>query len=1437
VPNSVDIFRELQEQDRYDWPQTFATFLVRLSTDEKRLSDLIKTGTAWKIKLFQFLSSAGINVSAESDGKSKTASRQGENQRILNLAMSVLATIDVREFRSARNLRSKSPGRHSTLQWEDRRQSRWFPGSVTKTNGGRLAVEKTMNLVKKSAPFLSDEDKHHFVSHLSTLICNQILEDCKGDKKEAQEDTVATERWGKILKLMALIRLHVFIDDKTKGFTLMIGEGRFEDEDLVSSVARVLDTKSVTSLLSSERFIEGLQDAKNQRTRTLLSKRREGFQLYRDLFTSLASVMRRASEGSLRPSPQMMRASSGNQGRRTSRSRSRKSSVSTRGGGRPSRDKDLIHFVEKLEAQAAMKEKLVTTLVFFGYGSSSQVRATIKILEAKVKTSKGKRPGLLSPGGPGRFRVPAGANNSMAVHMLPEKLQEDVNKQVAKLPRPSLLLATSNNHSYPITLMSVPVTAMELGVEKLQGSVKSLVLLHQQVTASAFIINLFGVSFVKSHGYIKVVETVPCTLAEIYEGSEDERSRGSDVSGRGYGGIRRREHLSERLQMRLAVGIASGLECLHAADSYHGFLTPKSIGIDSSFNAKLLDFKIHPELDVKSNDAAYVAPEFFTRRKLGSLPKAEGMRSADVYACGVVVAEVFSSERRRIRAWLPTDIVTAFRNLEASLNPSNPQPKATFEVSKVLEKRRPHLAGFLTHCLSITAEHRLDMKKVRVAFQNIQKEYEEGKISVPKDYIHYLDAAQTQSVDAQLIPKNRIKSIQGNYHVMLSGIPVNAKALGVRSMQGQILQKVREITRLSVSPSILEVFGCAWSQRFGWLLVTEHIPTTLEQMFSSPPPEYHQRLVMAMGLVEAVCSFHANNQICYLSPSSVSVTSDFKLKLSPFQGSGKDNKGKLLPPEFSETQSPNSDIASSADSRSTKDGTNVWTIKSDVYVLGGMLYDWLIEGGNGRLSPQQRLDRNRESFDAHSPIGQGRPSNTHLTTSSTELRNKARKNEAKSSSPPPGRFLLFKSEPFLNKNSGGFSTGNSNPDLPDVNQRISIDREEKEMLGTEKGGGMFTLSNKLLSVPGAGWGMEFQEILDLCQSSTPLKRPTADKVKQALAAEIAEMEPQPKEDYGSHRYDRSSRRPTSPGSRSRNAISRHSFNSAIQAPNSDRVLDRKKKKHITLRSKMGSSMSLLEMPVDERPPISRDGSGRQSEGIQNRRKNGFREGSDRIVLSEGPIPSFHSQPSLPHPSETVPNCDTPPVLKHMSSKPFNNTTPRLYLTPSSPPGMFRSNSEKQKNDARPFGDGSPSSLQDHRTSSRDRVSKSNMTSPNSTPIKSARAGKMWAEQGSFQHPMGPPPQPSNPSGRGCGKGSRRESRSTDESEFTSVLTWMYLLPMNNVVLELQKSGRISAPQTVDMGSARATSVTSVARPRGRSGDSGAARANAEPLGASHRSQC
>nr|GMD40927.1 probable receptor-like protein kinase At1g80640 [Ipomoea batatas] len=105
--------------------------------------------------------------------------------------------------------------------------------------------------------------------------------------------------------------------------------------------------------------------------------------------------------------------------------------------------------------------------------------------------------------------------------------------------------------------------------------------------------------------------------------------------------------LTWHLRMKIALGIASGLEYLHECCNppiIHRDLKSSNILLDSNFNAKLSDFGLAvPDGAQNKNDAklsgtlGYVAPEYLLDGKLTD--------KSDVYAFGVVLLELLLGRR------------------------------------------------------------------------------------------------------------------------------------------------------------------------------------------------------------------------------------------------------------------------------------------------------------------------------------------------------------------------------------------------------------------------------------------------------------------------------------------------------------------------------------------------------------------------------------------------------------------------------------------------------------------------------------------------------------------------------------------------------------------------------------------------------------------------
>jgi len=1416
LPLSIDIFASLRQQEPYEWPATFATFIVQLDNDSKILNKLLNASDQWKLQLFYFLSQVfAWDLRSEGDRGSERKTNMnpssktyqgGEKARLLNFAISILATIDVRSFlpaevfvKPAQSSNPLTPRDSKSRPKSNRKKTEhivepkgpdfrrwWFLGN--KVGVLTLAIEQTLIFISKTADFLSEKDNHATGTHLLGLISSKLLTEFRKEESRFKNDWEETEeqidspRWGRIVTLVTIIRNHVLQTDKLKGFKLLVSDHKFVDEELVDSTAEFLETKLVLNLLSSQRHIEMLQDAKNQRQRSLIAQRHSALTQHRDLFSSLSAVMRRAVDGAIKA----MGKSLATHKRSGSRSRSR-TSIKT---NRSSKDKDFNRLLEKVEEAYGNQERLVTTLVLFGYGNANQIRASLKIAMNSIKATGDRKS---QAAGMSNLVLPS--QSSMVIKLLSEAQTEDVKKQLPKRPIRNSSGGYRSKHS--VTLSKVPVIAEEFPGERIQGKAKSLILLHQQVGSNQFIQALFGVCQ-SQLGWLILKEKIPLTLNNILEGTLSVISGlNSEASGRSGRGIRRREHISERMKMKIAVGIASGLERLHGEDSFHGDLKPKYVGLDFSFGVKLMDFgSPSSELqDVKTNDSAYLAPECFTiiNSASSSMPKSEALRKMDVYACGTIITELFSSERRRLRAWLPPDLPGAFKKLTFSArNAPKGHPIPTFTVHKVLEPRRPELAGFLAHCISIRAEGRPEMKKVRLALCNLERDADQ----MHGDVI-YLDQRQSSSIAEQLAPINKIKNEIDSYKVYLSSLHVHAKILNCHKMQGEHLQFVKSKMRLCLHPNIIDVLGCAWSDRYGWVLVTEHCDTHFGEVLANPSsfPSMKRRLQMASELIDAISEFHADRRPCRLAAESIFVTRDFGVKLSPHEGNVLDLGGNtrqdakvIVPPEIkgpvandpsvdnggnvspryplSPRESQRGDFSPIQPSQhlAEKDNDNSgirnaysrlqkntppellhWTQSSDIYVLGNLLLDWLPEfrivsrkntgGGTenaGKVNRRNTGARSRAQSmgtPVESPASRGRFASARdvyrlpgqaLTASKRDAKLKQRRvSEVSSkqtfrSDPNLGRLSL---ERNLNHERGGSSI-------------INLLQQKHSSLAQSA---TLHSARKLLAVPGSEKSAhvisaDLGETLERCLERNPFKRPTIEDVREALSSELQDEEPaDTKSVVERSQYEKSSRRPQSPRSRSRNPPSRLSIASAgTPASNIDRKLNKRK---IQIR---GRGLSSVALDPPEEKILSRAES-RLSDGGRVLKRGISREPSERTdILASNFMPRV-----------VISQGDSLSAGNGLND---TSGSPRVFITPAAPPPAIPASGFGRSLSSEFVLENSVSAGQ------KAGLTKSTRNSPFNSParptrkdskpgsfsgitdqVKSARSRKMWSNADSGNH--------------------------------------------------------------------------------------------------------
>jgi len=1092
-----------------------------------------------------------------------------------------------------------------------------------------LALDHTLSLLDKGTDYLTQAKRNNARSQLLTLICSKVFDDYHRDSKSGGADFLSHSRWWRTVRFLHRIRDHVLVQDQSKGFKLSIKDGAFVDIDLVERTALFLDTKFCDTLLSEQRYMEMLQDTRKQSGRYHITKRRDHLIQYRDLFSSLGKVMRRATEAATRQSAILLKK------RRMSRSQS----FNTR---RSSKD-DVNGILERLGEAMAAQEKLITTLVLMGYGNASQLRATLKHTMHRIRDSnKEKR----SPGSSARPTMNA-APNSLVIHRLSEAKAEEIKAQMTQASSRTLL----RTH-HIVRMCGINVMATELdskGGDRLQGFLKSQLLFHQQVSKSRFIISLFGVC--QPLGFMSVTEKVVCTLEDIYGSGS---FIGATPRRGGYGGINRREHLSARLQMRLALETAAGLEVIHNAEGFHGNLCPQAIGISTAFTVKLMDFNRNPTIDEKGQNNAYIAPEFFTHRKIETLPLSELMRKADVYSCGAVVAEIFSSERRRLRAWLPPDLASSYSKIEASLDKVNPRQVPSFRVGPILEPRRPDFAGFLSYCLSICAEHRPEIKKVRHAFHSFEQ-----KTILQGDTI-YLDTFQCRSLSTQLIEQNKINhGISDTYRVNLSGIPAHIKVLGLKSMKGDDLKHVQSLMLICSSTLVCESFGCAPNDRLGWVMATELISHNLFHLLSKNTTKlnFYKRLRLAIDMADALSELHTlYDKPYHLDLTKIFVTTDYRIKFSPYTDRVShqrsydiktiDFRFNKTPPEMRQVPEDVADggaspISGSADEDGDQsaDHKSTWTIKSDIYVLGAILLEFLSE----YQEVNYKRGRSRRRAQSTDPILPNTVGNKGRRNMGNVRKVDGKQKQVKGFGKIGGRSdSSLTSRPATTMTSSRNLRGGS---------PIKQNGQGGPSQTPSKPG-----SRRLLAVPGerrrsSGGGGALGSVLHRCVNKRPKIRPTLGEIRESI---MAEMDiPQDKKDSngqidspeGRDRagtatdrsvYEKSSRRPfaTSP-SRSRNVSSRPSL---VSRDNPDR-------KRMLFR-KMGSSGF---DSLDSRAPRLSIG---EDKLMAARRRMPSREGSvTNTSLHQASIPTLSPRTHTPGSSNNM-------LLNPVAMSPPHGDSPR-----------------------------------------------------------------------------------------------------------------------------------------------------------------------------------
>ena len=292
LPASVDIFGMLGDQEMYEWPSTFAKFMVTLDSDRTRFLDLIENGTNWKIRMIDFLSYAIREISELQGVRRRSSQEAGVHSRLLNFAVSILATVDIHDFvdigKGGQDSRSGAARRARRVAGLQRRRK---PKPV-------LEIEKTF-LLLQSVDFLSESRRHAALTHLLFLIISKIKEDILSgsDRVESEFERISSPRWEHMLRLLVACRRHVLTPHRLRCFTLLVADGRFVDDDLTHSAAHLLESKAIAKVLSPTVQMAMLQDARNHTERQTIARIHKGLSLHRDLFLSLSAVIRHASDG------------------------------------------------------------------------------------------------------------------------------------------------------------------------------------------------------------------------------------------------------------------------------------------------------------------------------------------------------------------------------------------------------------------------------------------------------------------------------------------------------------------------------------------------------------------------------------------------------------------------------------------------------------------------------------------------------------------------------------------------------------------------------------------------------------------------------------------------------------------------------------------------------------------------------------------------------------------------------------------------------------------------------------------------------------------------------------------------------------------------------------------------------------------------------------
>ena len=890
LPEPIDIFSGLEQQDTQQWHKAFGSFIMGVETREKIRELLGLFGRAWKCRLFEFLTKTLASIDDFEVIDEVTGRVASFKSKLVALAVTVLSTIDAEVFLPSR-------GEDATASKETRSSSRrqMYRRDFEKKLDQRLV--DSFSLIAEACKFGSSGQERSIRALLLFTLVNKVKHSLFLTRGAARNraPSLSALQWLRVIQLFREVLRVVLAPHPRLIFHLASEGGAFADIGLVRASATFLSNSALTRMLDADAIADMAASAKSRAARKAVRRRARALKALSGLFVDLLAFMEKVQLCLQKDRKrQMLRARIGSRtgsGRGSTQSPSLARHIQSNQKDGSARDQ-----TEGARSVTELTRKLIERLAAeIKVGPNQQVAEAIIFSVDKIENSASMQPlQALADAALGDGRVsfaPKSRAGTKELQMLLKPQAEELDRQI--LAKNQMGVGAEDSRLYRARLSGVLVCVRLLKASVISPRVKAGLLLHQKLSTSPFVIQMFGVGYSPKNGWFVAMELIERSLEELIEAWPPMRP--------------------SRL-VRIAVDIASGFAYLHDAGIYHRDVGPSCILVTNTLQVKIADFSISEDMaggnqTLKTlqstvsgvSSPVYTAPEHHLGLGESQVTKLSAKQSAkcDVYGLGSVLVELFARSRQRLTDVLPDDLFHYYKDRFEALVPDRKRGSTTSArvPATVAAKQSsqdaplgfdlddfelpPVVVPAVRAAVALESKRRVTMSKLRDLLSRALTQAEKQDDG---DDILYLTQDEVKNVDSNLIIKNLIKGTENIYKITLSGVPVAVKALGSVALTGALKTEVKMLQELSKHECVVGFLGAGFSERLGWFLCMEYVPNTLTELcFRKPMLPLGLRLQMAIDMAQGFRDLHARGVFHRdIKPHNVLVTSSFKIKICDF---------------------------------------------------------------------------------------------------------------------------------------------------------------------------------------------------------------------------------------------------------------------------------------------------------------------------------------------------------------------------------------------------------------------------------------------------------------------------------------------------------------------------------------------------------------------------